>query len=149
MPRCGRDAAGKTLCSVTFEAWWKGANKVGKFMHRLRAKYSSSMMMPDTCGIVVGLWIDWRAERGTSSTSVRRHEFGKYSTARVRQGFDGTTTLARERETLFQLPGGSVLTRGSLIISIGRDTVYDVLVGTCGWEEVKVTGTVSMTNPYY
>jgi hypothetical protein len=37
------------------------------------------------------------------------------------------------------------LNRGSLIISIVCDTVYDVLVGTCGQEEVKVTGTVSMT----
>ena len=60
---------------------------------------------------------------------------------------DGTTTLARGRETLFQLPVGSVLTRGSLIISNRRDTVYDVLVGTCSQEEVKVTGTVSMTKP--
>ena len=70
---------------------------------------------------------------------------GGPSEARVRRVFDGTTTLARGRETLFQLPVGSVLTRGSLIISNGRDTVYDVLVGTCDREEVKLIGTVSMT----
>ena len=79
MPRRGRDL-GVKRCSVTFEAWSKGANKVGMFVRLLRAKHSSSMMMPDTLGIVVGLWIDRRAERGTSSTSVRRHDYSRDGT---------------------------------------------------------------------